>query len=487
MNYLKAISMFDIVNKSGERVGFKLNSEQQRFLSELTGRDVILKSRQIGFSSLILALFTVDFLTVENSRSVCISHDSDSATRLFDRVKFFIRSAQDKGLETHFKYNSRNELVNELNNATFYIGSANNSKSFLRGETVSNLHLSEIAYYPDPKSLFAGAVQAVVPTGRVILESTANGMNWLREFYYKSKQGETGYKTHFFSRDFYSLDFLEQKRRELADEELFNQEYPESEESAFISSGRPFFNLETLNWYERLICEPRKEGFFARSNPVTFQASPGNYWKLWSEAERGESYVVGADIGEKSDYCAAVVVKTRTKEVVATFHGRLDAGEYGLQLALAGKYFNEATIAPEKNGLGMGVLTVLKELDYPRIYTRKSFDKLTDKETEEQGWLTTSTTRPLMLSDLQMLINAKELKLYDGSFLEELKHFIRNEKSGKPEAERGNHDDRVMALSIASRLLTENPVNNSFDEVAWEASQFYEQQEFEARYGRGGF
>ncbi|MEA2037126.1 MAG: hypothetical protein U9O94_06430, partial [Nanoarchaeota archaeon] len=80
-NYSKKIAKFDIVNKEGQSVPFITNKPQRVLLKELDNKNIILKARQIGFSSLILAMFTIDYLTVENSRSIVISHDGDSALK----------------------------------------------------------------------------------------------------------------------------------------------------------------------------------------------------------------------------------------------------------------------------------------------------------------------------------------------------------------------------------------------------------------------
>lgn len=253
MNYISAIKKFDIVNKEGQSVPFVVNKFQDIFLRDMSGRDMILKARQCGFSSLILAIFTLDFLGKENSRSVVISHDSPSAQKLLDRVKQYIESVKQKGFPVNLKYNSKNEMVNSEKNSSFYIGAAG-SKSFGRGDTLTNLHLSEFAFYPDPKSMLASALQAVVPTGRVIIESTANGMNYYKDFWDRSKSGESGFKTHFFDNSFYSPEFLEQKKKELA--ELYPQEYPATDTEAFLSSGNPFFDMEALKYYLGEVKDP---------------------------------------------------------------------------------------------------------------------------------------------------------------------------------------------------------------------------------------
>lgn len=256
--YLKNIAKFDIVDKTGQVVPFILNKEQRKLLETMTDRDIVLKCRQIGFSSLILAIFTLDFLLVNNSRAVVISHDTESAQKLLDRVRFFIQSAEDKGLKIDLKYNSRNELANREKNSTFYIGKAG-SKSFGRGDTINNLHLSEWAYYEHPERLLASILQAVTPSkSKVFIESTGNGMNYFKKFWDKSKAGETGFKTHFFDNSFYSKEFLSQKRKELG-EEMYKQEYPVNDTEAFISSGSPFFDMKSLAYYMEQVTGPIEE------------------------------------------------------------------------------------------------------------------------------------------------------------------------------------------------------------------------------------
>lgn len=262
IDYVRNISKFNIVDKGGQAVPFFPNDYQKTYLSAMTTRDYILKVRQCGFSSVIDAIFTIDFLLVPNSRSVVLSHDTESAQKLLDRVKFYLSSAEKKGLSINLKYNSRNELFNADKNSSFYIGKAG-SKSFGRGDTLTSLHISEWAFCEDPKRLLASVLQAVTPTGRAIIETTANGMNEAKIYWNRSKAGETGFKTHFFGNEFYSPEFLAQKERELGPE-LFKQEYPINDSEAFLSSGNPFFDKEARGIYLSAVREPEQtfNGFY---------------------------------------------------------------------------------------------------------------------------------------------------------------------------------------------------------------------------------
>ena len=116
--YQKAIEkLFYIVNKEMKSVPFILNTPQKKILYDLGNMDIILKARKEGISSLILAMFTVDFLTIENVTCAVISHEDKATQRLFDKVRYFIDSLNKTwpGEPPYkLKYNSRHEIVNYI-------------------------------------------------------------------------------------------------------------------------------------------------------------------------------------------------------------------------------------------------------------------------------------------------------------------------------------------------------------------------------------
>ena len=239
---------FTIVDKTLQNIPFDVNNIQQEYLNLGTGKDVILKARQMGFSSLILALFATDFLLVENSYSVVVADISDNATDLLDRVKHYIASyEQANNIKVALKYNSKYELYNEATNSRYKIGTADN-REFGRSKTITNLHLSEFAFYPDPERLFTGAMQAVIPDGRIIIETTANGFNYFKSFWDECSVGDRPFNPLFFSASkFYTKEFLDNKKRELGDR--YQQEYPETAQEAFLTSGQVYFDKDALAYY----------------------------------------------------------------------------------------------------------------------------------------------------------------------------------------------------------------------------------------------
>ncbi len=257
MNYHKFIeSRLKIINKESEEVPFVLNDIQSKYLNhDATGRDIILKARQQGFSSVILGQFTADFLLKAHSFNVVVADIDDNAAGLLKRVKYYIQKYEEvKGVKVPLKYNSKTELYNEAMDTTYIIGTAKNTE-FGRSRTITNLHLSEAAFYPNLEDLIAGAGQAVVEQGRLIIETTANGFNYFKTFWDECMLGVKPYKPLFYkASDFYSPEFLDRKRMELG--KKFQQEYPNTAEEAFLTSGDLYFDSEALQWYNQNTQEP---------------------------------------------------------------------------------------------------------------------------------------------------------------------------------------------------------------------------------------
>lgn len=253
---------FKIVDKEGQLVPFCLNKIQDRYLShDMSGKDLILKARQQGFSSLITAIFTADFILKEHSYSIVLADIEENAVGLLSKVKRYIESYENSsGYKVPLKYNSKYELYNPFMDTTYKIGTAKNI-DFGRSKTITNLHLSEVAYYPDIEGIIAGAGQAVVETGRLIFETTANGFNDFKKLWDMAKDRKGMYIPLFYkASDFYSAEFLESKRNDPALGARFAQEYPENDTEAFLTSGNCYFDKESLGVYIKNIGHPMISG-----------------------------------------------------------------------------------------------------------------------------------------------------------------------------------------------------------------------------------
>ena len=112
-----------------------------------------------------------------------------------------------------------------------------------------------------------------------------------------------------------------------------------------------------------------------------------------------------------------------------------------------GKYYNNALVGIESN-FDTFPIKEIERIGYKKQYIRMKEDTYTGKITKAYGFRTDRITRPLILSELQAIVNDHIDLINDKETLEEMLVFVRNEK-GRPEAQEGCHDDLVMALAIA--------------------------------------
>lgn len=190
-------------------VPFKPNRAQRRFLSRLHYRNLILKARQRGFTTLMCIAWLDHAMWVPNSRCGIVAHDREAAEVIFrDKVKF----AYDN-LPLLFRQwaplakDSASELLFAHNNSSVRVATS------MRSGTIHRLHISEFgkicAKYPQKaKEVVTGSIPAVPTTGITVIESTAEGGEG--EFYDMTQRSmeiqESGrpltpkdYRFHFFA------------------------------------------------------------------------------------------------------------------------------------------------------------------------------------------------------------------------------------------------------------------------------------------------
>jgi hypothetical protein len=89
------------------------------------------------------------------------------------------------------------------------------------------------------------------------------------------------------------------------------------------------------------------------------------------------------------------------------------------------------------------------------------------------GWDTNLATRPKMLLDLKEMVDNRVLKIFDKATIEELFAFVkvRTSASIRAQAERGSHDDLVMALAIAVQVLQDLQLQTQSHVVSYEVKE----------------
>lgn len=266
----------------------------------------------------------------------------------------------------------------------------------------------------------------------------------------------------------------------------FKQEYPSTPREAFITSGDTFFDTEKLELYEYDVRPAVLRGtFVTQGEGFVLQPSEFGYARIWETPRADGLYIIGADTakGEKiaathidtesdnekggRDFSCAQVFDLKTRTVVAQLHGRMEPPEFAKQLNWLSYYYGSrgpggiifpATVAVENNHES-GKTTIKKlslEHKHPALYYARTWNVRTRKVTSAIGWNTSKVTRGPMLDELSEAIRDYDLVepgqhaivVFDAATIGEMFTFVRGD-DGKPQAQEGTHDDRVLALAIA--------------------------------------
>ena len=192
----------------GSVVPFVPNRAQRQLISSLWHRNLILKARQLGFTTMIAILWLDHALFVDDQRCGIIAQDREAAEIIFrDKVKLaYDRLPEWLKQARPLVRDSASELLFGHNNSSIRVATS------MRSGTINRLHVSEFgkicAKFPDKaKEVVTGSLPAVPLTGIAIIESTAEGQGG--EFYEMSKRAEAlheqgadlterDYRFHFF-------------------------------------------------------------------------------------------------------------------------------------------------------------------------------------------------------------------------------------------------------------------------------------------------
>tara|TARA_Y100001951_G_C11280815_1_gene265215 strand:- start:849 stop:1535 length:687 start_codon:yes stop_codon:yes gene_type:complete len=174
--------------------------------------------------------------------------------------------------------------------------------------------------------------------------------------------------------------------------------------------------------------------------------------EVWCVPDAQHAYVLGVDTAEglgHGDYSCIQALDVNTGEQVAVWHGHIPPDELAEEILSMGLWYRDALCCVESNNHGLTTLTVLRQLGYPNLFRKRTLNKTTNKITQEFGWRTTRTSKPLLIDDLSTALRTDELTIFDESTVAELRTFVRNERgamAGSP------FDDRVIALALANEM-----------------------------------
>lgn len=503
----------------GRVVPFELRPIQKRYramkrLSRIRGRAaryLLLKYRRGGFTTLEQGESYYMSSRQRNVSVLTLAQDGETTARIF-RIA---RMMHERDPQAPAIKGPGNQYRLEFPgiNSMFYIGTAA-GRGVGRGDTLSRVHWSEVAWSCQgynqeikQRDILTGLSEAA-SHGEMVLETTPNGSEYFRELYVGAKEGKNEWTAIFFRWFDDATNFLpirdeeeiaeimdtldeeearlveahglmpEQlkwrrtKKRELR--ELFYQEYPEDDETCWLISGVPFFDVQTILSLKDYCRQPELvspiSGAMGAEDygaiPPGAKVMGRGYVVEWAPPEDGVEYVLGADCSEGLVGCdrnGVGVMRRDTGEQVAAAHGLFSVREQADRCIELHLRYNRALIGVERENHGHAVIQRIIDQGFgephvtggPLFYYSMNHQQSGgfDESTARAGWSTNVVTRPVMLEALRDWMEAPDadLRINDRAFISECMTF-RMQANGKFSHDPACHDDTIMKWAIANQM-----------------------------------
>jgi hypothetical protein len=238
--------------------------------------------------------------------------------------------------------------------------------------------------------------------------------------------------------------------------ENFHEQYPTTDDEAFIVSGNNVFDRAVLKQYKRACRKPEFVGDYTLGKLI-----PDSIGKLriWEHPIPGEKYVAGIDpaSGEpgSTDFGGIEILRVLDRREgavalqAAEWHGRLDPKVLGYLAVDLGVLYNKALLVPEAFGYGHAVIDAILDRDYWDVIKRKVMDAMSRVAKDKYGWKTDPTSKPSMLALGRYCINNQLIILNSEYLVDEMMIYIRDAYGPGANAYGRGKDDLVMAFLIA--------------------------------------
>ena len=430
------------------KILFDLYQFQERSLEEITKNDytIILKSRQLGISTLTAGYALWCMIFNEDFNVLVIATKQDVAKNLVTKVR-----VMHQHLPTWLKSTviEDNKLSLRLTNGS-QIKAISASGDAGRSEALSLLVMDEAAFIDRIDDIWASSQQTLATGGKCIALSTPNGMgNWFHKQWVKAEAGENKFNTirlHWTVHPERDQEWRIEQNNLLGDK-MAAQEC----DCDFLSSGKSVISGELLQWYKESLCK----------DPIEQRGQNGEFW-IWEYPDYSRDYMVVADVarGDGGDYSTFQVIDVESVTQVAEYKGQPGTKEFGNMLVNIATEYNESLLVIENANVGWAALQPAIDRGYRNLYYTYKHEGVTDPVTQltkgydmkdrsqmTPGFTTSSRTRPLLVSKLDIYFREKSCIVKSKRLIDELLVFVWN--GNRPEAQRGYNDDLVMAFAIS--------------------------------------
>jgi len=502
--------------------------EVARGLAEDKHFFVVLKGRQLGITTISLAL-DLYWHFIHPGMQGTLTTDTEENREQFRSTLAMYMDGLPKEYKIPLMSHNRNQMVLKNRSRLFYQVAGIRAKGGLgRGKGITFLHGTETSSWGDEEGLASllASLAETNPLRYYMFESTARGFNMFHDMWITAKRARTQkaifvgwWRNQFYSADPKSEVYkvywdgklnpeekewtkdvkrnygYEVNSRQIAwwrwklheglkDEGLMYQEFPPTEDYAFVMTGTSFFSNARCTDAMKLAknidydCYRYVMGVNFQDTEVKKSTEKMATLKIWEEPVDTAYYVIGADPAYGSSdwadrFCIQVFrCYADGMEQVAEFATpEMNTYQFAWVIShLAGAYKN-STLNLEVNGPGQAVINELNNLKRQAVslggkISKDLLDVLGSMQnyiwrrndsmgglSSSIGFLTTSATKERMMNYMKDLFERGMLAIYSEDTIDEMKTIVRD--GGSIEASGRNKDDRVIATALACVAFSE--------------------------------
>jgi hypothetical protein len=489
---------------------------------------IVLKGRQLGITTISLAMDLYWHFLNPGMQGTLTTDTEENREQFRSTLQMYM-----DGLPKEYKIplmsHNRNQMVLKNRSRMFYQVAGTRSKGTLgRGKGITFLHGTETSSWGDEEGLASllASLAETNPLRYYMFESTARGFNMYHDMWTVAKKARTQkaifcgwwrnqlyaadpesdiYRTYWdgklsaeekeWTREVRKIYNFEINSRQMAwwrwklyeglkDESLMYQEFPPTEDYAFIMTGSSFFS--TARCTDAMKVAKRIEAnYFRFSMGANFQDTELlksnarlSTMTIWEEPVPQGYYVIGADPAYGSSdwadrFCVQVYrcYADGLDQVAEFCTSELNTFQFAWVICyLAGAYRN-STLNLEVNGPGQAVINEMRNLKRQATSMggqegKSLHDVLGNMQhylwrrndnfgnvSNSIGWVTTHNSKERMLNYFKDYFERNMLQVYSTELLDEMKGIVRDQ--GTIAAYGRGKDDRVIASALACAAYAE--------------------------------
>jgi len=458
--------------------------------------NIALKYRQAGVSTVTAAWASKKLAFAKKTKPekiLIIANKLDTSMEMANKVRGFVEQwpswvgigfSQEKNSQRHFKLNNNCEVK-----------AVATSKDALRGYTPTILIFDEAAFIEADSDFWSACMASLSTGGKVIVVSTPNGYDAIYyEIYDQALRGMNDFKISemYWHRDpRYTKDLYMVKTNDLVHYLRYREDYPKdividlsmdnpydrdhSIVTKYIEDGyKPcsaWFEgmVKKLKYDRRKVAQELECNFLGSGDNVFDSELMQNIAKnqlrepqaklmgsgLWifKEPVNGHKYVMGVDVsrGDSEDFSSIQIIDFDEREQVLEYVGKVPPDVLAEIAYKWGTMYNAYCVVDLTGGMGVATARKLQELSYQGGFYIDGVDttnkwKYDPKINDKIPGINFNAKRVQIISSLEEACR-HGFRIYSNRTYNEMNTFIYIH--GRPDHQKGHHDDCIMGLSMA--------------------------------------